>query len=353
MYKGAKRMSSASLAEKEAALDTSELHGTLQVQDSKKRPLGEEGDGPDGKRSRAPDDEDAPDPQEPAPAPAPAAPTVPVSVAPAPAAPTVPAPDAPAPAKAPAQMPIVQEIKRSPHVIYPDQYKTFEKKFIAFSKDPQASKEGGGQILFMSYVYQSTDPATGAVRTATKPFMLNTPNGMHLPTGATTWADGKVSTLISAGREYESNPLMGELRAVFDEIQSRCIEAIVEKGWNSPNPNTPEAIADNFTPIMFVGMGAKGEQYPPSIKASVIIAGNNRTEIYQYAPKPPLPTMLPTEVVPGSQGTAIIHIPWIYRKKLGKLWKFSVRVNLFQIVVELPSTNSAGSSSAPSCAVVY
>jgi len=347
---GGKRMTAAAAAEKEVALNTGDLQGTLQVQvpaapstsslvASKKRAREEtESEAaavePDVKLNKAPDDTD--------PVPAPDAATGGLVDLFAPLA----------PAPAPVQTPVVQEIKRSPHIIYPDQYKVFDKKLIAFSKDPQASREGGGQILFMSYIYQTTDPATGAVRSATKPFMLNTPNGMHLPTGITTWPDGKVTTLLSTGREYEANPIMGDLRQVFDEIQTRCIEIIIEKEWNSPNPNTVEAITDNFTPIMFVGMGTKGEQYPPSIKASVTVVGNGRTEIFQYMPKPPLPTMLPAEVVPGSSGTAVVHIPWIYRKKLGKLWKFSVRLNVFQLVAELPSAGGPAGA-APTCAVVY
>lgn len=348
MIKGGKRVTAAAAAEKEVALNTSELQGSLQVQVEKKRPRDETDDAaePDKKLNKAPEDTDE------APAPAQAQAKTDLVDLFAPMAPQGQAPAAAQAQAPPAQMPVVQEIKRSPHVIYPDQYKSFDKKLIAFSKDPQASKEGGGQILFMSYVYQSTDPVSGAIRTATKPFMLNTPNGMHLPTGVMTWPDGKVTTLLSTGREFEANPIMADLRNVFDQIQERCIEVIIEKEWNSPNPNTVEAITDNFTPIMFVGMGAKGEQYPPSIKASVTVVGNNRTEIFQYAAKPPLPTMLPAEVVPGSQGTAIIHVPWIYRKRLGKLWKFSVRVNVFQIVVELPNAGANGAG-AQSCAVVY
>jgi len=289
MSKGGKHMSAAAAAEKEVALNTSELQGTLQVQIETTRPkrAREETESeaaaiaPDAKINKAPDDGDA------------SARTQTNLV------------DLFAPLAAPTTQvsgPIVQEIKRSPHVIYPDQYKSFAKKLMAFSKDPQASREGGGQILFMSYVYQAADPATGVVRTATKPFMLNTPNGMHLPTGITTWPDGKVTTLLSTGREYEANQAMTDLRQIFDEIMVGCVEVIIEKEWNSPNPNTVEAVTDNFTPVMFVGMGAKGEQYPPSIKASVTVVGNGRTEIFQYAPKPPLPTMLPAEVIPGSAG---------------------------------------------------
>ncbi|MDR3540729.1 MAG: hypothetical protein P4L69_07125 [Desulfosporosinus sp.] len=341
MSKAIKKSSAAAAADRDVAMDTTELQGSVQVQvaaTSKKRSREETSEEaavaePSKKINKAPDDD-------------------------APAAAAVPLIDlfgddaaAAAPPVAPSQ--VVQEIRRSPHILYPDQYKTFDKKLIAFAKDPQASKEGGGQILFMSYVYQSIDAATGGMRAATKPFMINTPNGMHLPTGITTWPDGKTTTLLSTGREYESNPLMMDVHQLIDAIQNRCIEVIIEKEWNSPNPNTVEAITDNFSPIMFVGIGSKGEQYPPSIKCTVTVAGPGRTEIFRYMEKPPLPTMLAAEVTAGSAGTAVIHIPWIYRKKLGKLWKFSVRINLFQIVVEPPSDAAGMDGAAPVCSVVY
>lgn len=255
--------------------------------------------------------------------------------------------------QAPPAAPVVQEIKLSPHVIYPDQYGNFDKKLMTFSKDPVNTKDGGGQSLYISYVYQTANPTSGAITSATKPLMINTPNGMHLPTGITTWNDGKYSTLLSTGHDgVATNPVMAAFQKLFADIQTRCIEIIMEKQWNSPNPNTFEAISDNFTPIMFEGMDAKGKTYPPSIKATVIVDGKNRTEVFEYSSKPPMHVLMPSQVLPGSAGTAIIHVPWIYRKKSGKLWKFSVRVNLFQMVVELPSSGNP-SSAAPTCSVCF
>ena len=231
----------------------------------------------------------------------------------------------------------VQEVKRSPFVIYPDEYAKFDAKRIVFSKEPQKSKEGGGEILFMSYLYNWTDPDTGSEKTAVKPLLINTPNGMYLPTGMKVWSDGKISTLMSCGRNWEVNPFMKQFYEIMNAVVLRCIEAIIEKKWNEPFPSTPEKIMDKFTPPLFVGISPKGEQYPPSMKASIIISSSNKTEIYKYAPKPPLQPLLPSDVIAGSSATAIIHIPWVYRKKEKGVYNFSVRVNDSQIVVEAPA----------------
>ena len=265
-----------------------------------------------------------------------------------------PAAAAPSAADEPPAAPMVQEIKTSPFIVYPQAYKDgFDTTHMSFAKDPQASREGGGQILFMSHIYSVANPENGTVRTYDKPFLWNTPNGMHLPTGITTWPDGKVTTLASCGDGWEQNPLMVAQVNAFEAIRRRCIDVIIEKEWNTPNPNTFEAIDENFTPVMFVGTDAKGtKQYPPSVKASLIITGKNRTEIFEYSPKPPLKPMLPAQVESGSQGTMVLHLAWIYRKKVGRLWKFSVRVNLFQLVAETPSM-AGGAGGASVCAVQF
>ena len=267
-----------------------------------------------------------------------------------------PQPIAPADDDQPNPPALVQEIKLSPYITYPNVYKDgFEDgaKFMSFA-DPQPSHEGG-QIMFINYVYQSQDAATGAIRTASKPFLWNTPNGMHLPTGIKTWPDGKTSALLSSGQDWESNQLMVAQHTSFETIRRRCIEAVIEKQWNSPQPNTYEAIEEYFTPIMFIGVDEKtGKPHPPSIKASIITTSKNRTEIFEFAPSPPLRPMMPGEVTPGSQGTAVLHLAWIYRKKDGKKWKYSVRINMFQLVAEVPSAGNASKmGSRNTCSVFF
>lgn len=264
----------------------------------------------------------------------------------------VPPPIPPRDEQTPPAPPAVQVVKRNPCVIYPDQYESFDPKLLAIAKDAEKSREGGGEIRYISYVYQVKDPETGVIRAVTKPLLINTPNGMYLPTGVTTWPDGKITTLLSMGRDWEMNPMMVQFKKICRDIQDFVIQSIVDKEWNVGCTNTFDAVAEQFTDFMFEGMGPKGEQYPPSIKASVIVTGKMRTEIFEFAPKPPLRPMIPAEVIGGSSITAIIHIPWIYRKKDGKKWKFSMRSNLFQGVVELPSS-SYNDGGASTCSVVF
>jgi hypothetical protein len=240
-------------------------------------------------------------------------------------------PSAPAEPVAPDQVPQPppgSRVVRNPAVLYPDEYSTLKKEHIVFAKEPQASREGGGQMLFMSRLFPD-----GKV----KPLLINTPNSMFAPTGVTTWSDGKTTMLLSTGRDWEMNPLMGSFRALLTMIQERAAEVAVEKEWNSPNQNNVEAVLSQFTPLMFVGEGDKGEPYPPSIKATVMIAGNNRTEFFEYSAEPPMRPLVPADVIASSTITSVIHLPWVYRKKAKKAWQFSIRTNVFQAVVEMPS----------------
>lgn len=249
----------------------------------------------------------------------------------------------------------VQEVKRSPFVIYPDEYAKFDPKRIVFSKEPQNSKEGGGMILFMNYVYIWMDPETGTEKTAVKPLLVNTPNGMHLPSGMKPWKDGKISTLMSCGRDWEANPYMKQFNDIMTMIVTRCIEAIIEKKWNDPFPNTPEKLMDNFTPPLFIGMSPEGKQYPPSMKVSIIISTTNKTEMYKYAPKPPLQPLLAADVIAGSSATAIIHIPWVYRRKVKGVWNYSIRINGYQLVIEAPAGKEGAQigSGGDTCSVSF
>lgn len=257
----------------------------------------------------------------------------------------------------PPPAPAAQVIKRNPYVIYPDQYAEFDKSRIIFSKDPVQSTEGGGMLLFMQYLFSVPDPATGTVKSVPKPLCINTPNGMHMPKGITLWKDGKSSALLSLGRDWESIEVKIAFRKLVDDIINRCNEVIAEKSWNSPFPNTKEAIQANFTPFLFCGMSENGEQYPPSFKASVIVSSKSGplTEVYEYSDKLPLPALLPTEVPNGSAASAIVHITWVYRKKAGSCFKYSLRANMVQAVVEKPTKqrSSGGAQEAPVCSVSF
>ncbi len=62
----------------------------------------------------------------------------------------------------------------------------------------------------------------------------------------------------------------------MDAIEKRCIEVVAEKGWNINCSQNPEIIQDAFTDIMFVGSNEDtGGDYPPSIKATVIVEGRD------------------------------------------------------------------------------
>lgn len=281
----------------------------------------------------------------------------------APALPTTAAPPAPssdgdvdaaADPTMPPMAPGAKKIKRSPFIIYPDQFPTFDPALISLSRDAEKSREGGGEIRYISYVYSYPDKTTGAIRTATKPLLINTPNGMYMPTGFKVWKDDKVTTLFSAGRDWEQNEIMVAFKEMMTKIQKRIIELIVacDPVWNVNNPNTVEEVADRFTDIMFEGINEKSEKkdlYPPSIKATVLTQGKMKTEIFGYAAQPPLPVLIPGEVSAGSSATAVLQLAWVYRKKDGKKWNFSVRVNLYQAVIE----SGDSSMSVGTCSVAF
>lgn len=274
----------------------------------------------------------------------------------------------------PPAAPVAQKVQISPYIVYPNQYKDgFDTSKMCF-EDPVASTKGGGQLMFMAHNFTDTNAATGVTYTVKKPFLWNTPNGMFLPAGFHTWEDGKITLLASCGERWQENPLMKAQIDAFEAIRRRCIEAVIEKEWNSPFPNTYEAIEPNFTAITFVGLDPKtGKEYPPSIKISYIqntqtdtvasaktttkgkgaaaAADDKKTrtkrptkysEIYEYAPVPPLKPLLPVQVAKGSQGTIVQHFAWVYRKKTSKCHTFSIRINLFQLVAEAPSALGGG-----------
>ena len=248
-------------------------------------------------------------------------------------------------------VPKSQDVVRNPYVIYPDQYDDFDTKLICFAKDPQPSKEGVGQILFMSYQFKSMG-ADGVPRVVTKPLLINTPNGMCAPVGITAWPDGKSSVLLSCGRDWYTYPLLVKFKHILDLIQQRCCDVAVEKQWNSPGINQALVVRELFADIMFMSTDASGENYPPSIKATVIMSGHGRSELFEYALTPPLHPMVPSDVVPGSSMTSVIHISWMYRKKVKKGWAFSIRSTLFQSVVGPPKPYKPSVAPRDGCYVV-
>lgn len=228
--------------------------------------------------------------------------------------------------------PVSQKQTRNKYVFYPDVYDEFDAGKISFAKDPQESRDGSGEILFMSYLFED----------GLKPLMVQTPNAMHTPTGITVWKDGKCSILLSAGRQWEESTLMVKFKTILDSIQMRCIEVTCEKGWNRGGNQTPELVQESFTSLMFVGEEKDtGIPYPPSIKASVTVEGPSKTELFEKVVREDgtacMNGIISRDVIKGCGVTAIIHIPWIFRKKAKKGWSFSIRANLAQARVYPPT----------------
>lgn len=232
-----------------------------------------------------------------------------------------------------------QQVVRSPYILYPDQYETFDPKKIAFAATAQASREGSGQLLWMSYVYPDGQ---------TRPFLIHSPRAMHSPLGVKLWKDGKSSVLLSLGRDYEADPTLIKFRQICDAIQHRAAEVAVEKEWMGAKDL--QATEKQFSPIAFVGSNEKtGEPYPPTVKATVIVTGKDKTEFFEFSPTPPLKTLLPGDLEGACSITAVLHFAWVFAKKAKKGTEFSIRCTLFQAIIE----SSGGTSAARNgCAVM-
>jgi hypothetical protein len=277
-------------------------------------------------------------------------PTVVVNAsAPPPPPPPPPIAVAPAPPKTDEEPPLkklrpdepvapAQQVIRSAHIIYPDQYGSFDPKRIAFAPTAQPAREGGGQILFMSYVHSDGQ---------TRPLLIHTPRGMHAPMGVKLWKDGKSSALLSLGRDLAGDPLMSQFRTICDSVQQRCAEIAVEKNWMGSRDL--EATKNQFSPLVFVGSSDKGEPYPPSLKATVIVSGKDKSEFFEYSTTPPLKSLIPGDLEGTCTMTAVLHLAWVFAKKAKKGTEFSIRCNLFQGIVE---GNAGSSASRNGCAVL-
>jgi hypothetical protein len=166
-----------------------------------------------------------------------------------------------------------------------------------------------------------------------KPLMIQTPNAIYSPTGINIWQDGKASILLSGGRDWLNNNLIVEFKALMDAIQKRCVEAVADKAWNLNGSQDPLVIKDSFSDLMFIGTKEDtGEPYPPSLKAAVNIDGKDPIELFEkVSDNPPIYNcLIPSDVKQGCNVTAIIHVPWIFRKKAKKGWSFSIRSTLYQ-----------------------
>ena len=221
---------------------------------------------------------------------------------------------------------------RNKYVFYPDQYDTFDPTKILFSKDPQQSKDGSGEILFMSYAFED----------GSRPLMIRTPSAMHSPTGITTWKNGGTTLLLSAGRGWDGVPTMVKFKQVVDSIQKRCIETVCEKNWNKGGSSSPEIVQELYTDVMGEAEDKQtGAQYPPSIKVNFILDGTARSELFEKIEKGDgsylTHGIVPNDVGKGFSMTAILHFPWVFRRKAKKGWSFSTRCNLFQARVFPPT----------------
>lgn len=97
-----------------------------------------------------------------------------------------------------------------------------------------------------------------------------------------------------------------------------------------------------------------GEKYPPTIKATVVISGRDPVELFEKISDNPTVynCLIPGDVKFGCGMTAIVHVPWIYRKS-GKRggWDFSIRMTLIQAQI-FPATGSVLDMPRKGCAIV-
>ena len=240
--------------------------------------------------------------------------------------------------------PVQQKQVRSKYIFYPDVYDQFDINKIAFAKDAIKSRDGSGEMLFVSYLFED----------GIQPLMVQTPNAMYSPTGITLWKDGKSSILLSAGREWENTPLMVKFKQIMDSIQKRCVEIVIEKGWNEKGGQDASIVQESFTNLMFVGEDKESASvYPPSIKAAVMIDGPSKTELFEKVVKDDGLTVMNgiifSDVHKGCGATGIIHVPWIFRKKTKKGLSFSIRTDLTQARIFPPV--SSGGFARGGCAV--
>jgi hypothetical protein len=95
-----------------------------------------------------------------------------------------------------------------------------------------------------------------------------------------------------------------------------------------------------FSALVFAGVSDKGEPYPPSIKANVVVTGKDKSQFFEYSPTPPLRSLIPGELEGTCSMTAVLHLAWIFGKRGKKGTEYSVRCTMFQGIVESTGTAS-------------
>lgn len=229
-----------------------------------------------------------------------------------------------------AAAPPVEEPSR--HIIYPGRieglqgcvtYDDFDSQRVVFAKEPQRSSDGSGELLYVSYQF-----ADGSF-----PLLIQTPNATYSPTGINVYKDGNASMILSCGRDWEQSTPLVKFHAICEAIQRRCVEVVVEKGWNANGSQEPEAVAKLFNDVMGSGTNPEtGQPYPPSMRVAVRVTGEKAVELYKKVDGVAMPC-IPADAVKGCSITGIVEFGWIFRKKNKKEWSFSVRTTLTQAYV--------------------
>jgi hypothetical protein len=219
------------------------------------------------------------------------------------------------------------KVLRSKYIFYPDIYSTFDPSKIVFSKDAARSRDGSGEILWMTYAFAD----------GTKPLQVQTPNAMYSPTGIMMWKDGKSTLLLSAGQDWEQNEKMVEFKKIVDSIEDAAVDAVIEKNWNTGGSKDPSVVRETFVHVMFTGNNKEtGVEYPPSMKANVTLDGELRSDLFDFVNNDPV-EIVPADVEKGCGVTAIIEFPWVFKRGSKRNWSFNIRSNLTQARIFPPS----------------
>jgi hypothetical protein len=150
---------------------------------------------------------------------------------------------------------------------------------------------------------------------------------------------------------------MIKFKALVDAVQARCVEITCEKGWNKGGSADVDQVKQCFTDLMFTSSNAETNvAYPPSLKATVLIDGPSKAELFEKVIRgdgtAAMNCLIPSDVGKGCGATAIVHVPWVFRKKAqrGRGWNFSIRATLYQARI-FPPANQAGLA-RNGCAIV-
>jgi hypothetical protein len=221
----------------------------------------------------------------------------------------------------------------SKHIIYPKIYGEFDPNKIVFEDEYFTPEDGGGGIMiYMFYLFDDGQ----------FPLLIQTPNAMFTPTGVKLWKDGKATIIISAGKDWQNNPLIIMFKQIMDAIQERCVEYIFAKKLGN-HPNSDKAsIANAFTSIMPEdSVNEKtGVKYDPSINVGVKLSGNETSEFMEKISEnpPKYNYYLPRAVDKPCGLSAVIEFRWLYKKPGKKGCSFSVKMGLTQARI-YPQTN--------------